>query len=266
MRTLPSLFVSHGAPTFALEAGQVGPLLRQLGQTLPRPRAIVMVSAHWQSQGVRVTGAARPETIHDFRGFDDALYELRYPAPGEPALARQIVEQLNGAGWPTRLDPHRGLDHGAWVPLLHLYADADVPVVQVSLPHDLDGPGAEALGLLLAPLADDNILIIGSGSLTHNLRDVFLGTQKFAYAKEFTDWIRAAVARGDRDALRDALIMAPQAQRAHPTPEHYWPLVVAAAAGQNGPGTLLDGGMTHRVLSMDAFVFGRLPPSELESI
>lgn len=258
---LPSLFVSHGSPTFALEPGLAGPALTALGRELPRPRAVLVVSPHWMTAQPVVSTAAAPETIHDFGGFAPALYRLRYPAPGHPALAQRALELLSAAGWEARSHPGRGLDHGAWVPLLHLYPQADVPVFQVSLPARLDGDSAYALGQALAPLADEGVLIVGSGSLTHNLYEVAWHEPEAAdYASEFAAWIGEAVAHGRHAALRHAIDEAPHGHRAHPTPEHYWPLVVAAgAAGADAPTRLIKGCIEHGVLAMDGFAFGQVP-------
>ncbi|WP_376691157.1 DODA-type extradiol aromatic ring-opening family dioxygenase [Wenzhouxiangella sp. EGI_FJ10409] len=257
--SLPCLFVSHGAPTFALEPGVIGEKLNALGRQLPPVKAIVIVSPHWISEGViGVTAGSRPETMHDFGGFDPALNELQYPAPGDPVLAERILEQLNGAGWTAQAERQRGLDHGAWVPLLHMFPDAAVPVVQVSLPGDLDGERAWQLGRSLAPLSELGVLVIGSGSLTHNLYEVFRGAEDVGYAQEFVEWIRRVVRSGQLERLMAGLEEAPHAQRAHPTPEHFWPLVVAAAAAGSGATSVLEGGMRYRVLPMDAFVFGSL--------
>ena len=142
MPHLPVLFVSHGSPMFAVEPGEAGPQLARLGRTLPRPRAVLVLSPHWMTPGgVRVTGSTAPETIHDFGGFPPELYRIQYPAPGAPDVAGRAVGLLQAAGWNAALDPQRGLDHGAWVPVRHLYPQADVPVVQVSMPRDLDGAG-----------------------------------------------------------------------------------------------------------------------------
>lgn len=256
MQSLPSLFVSHGAPTFALEPGVIGTKLRSLGRQMPPLEAVVIVSPHWMTRTIRVTANPRPETIHDFRGFDPALYEIHYPAPGEPDLAGYIVDLLNGADWPAQTDHERGLDHGAWVPLLHMYPEARVPVVQVSLPANLDGESAWSLGRALSSLTDEGVLVTGSGSLTHNLHEVFRGVEDAAYAEAFARWVRQAARTGDHERLKSGLQMAPHARRAHPTPEHYWPLLVAAGAGRANPVTVLEGGMSHGVLCMDAFVFG----------
>ena len=259
MSRLPSLFISHGAPTFALEPGLAGPRLAALGQALPRPQAVLLVSPHWTTPAPRVSLAAQPQTIHDFGGFDPALYRIDYPAPGHPALAARAVEVLKAAGWPAQADPGRGLDHGAWVPMRHLFPQADVPVFQVSLPARLDAAAAWSLGEALAPLADEGVLIIGSGSLTHNLAE-FREQDDAAeepYVREFAAWVHETVIAGDGARLRRTLTEAPHAARAHPTPEHFWPLLVAAgAAPAQAPWHTVDGGIVHRVLSMDGVLFG----------
>ena len=258
MNRLPSLFVSHGAPTFAIEPGLAGPQLTALGRALPRPRAVLVVSPHWMTPSPRVGLVARPQTIHDFGGFDPALYEITYPVDGHPALAQRALEVLGDAGWTPQPDERRGLDHGAWVALRHLYPAADVPAFQVSLPSRLDPDTAWAFGAALAPLACEGVLIVGSGSLTHNLAEFRTGAgSDEAYAGEFAAWVRDAVARGDSARLRQTLDLAPHARRAHPTTEHFWPLLVAAGAAASAlPATVIDGGITHGVLAMDAFVFG----------
>lgn len=258
MHRHPTMFVSHGAPTFALEPGLAGRRLRELGQALQRPAAVLVVSPHWMTPTARVATAARPDTIHDFGGFDPALDDLRYPAPGHPGLAQRAIEVLRAAGWPAHADERRGLDHGAWVPLMHLLPLADVPVFQVSLPSRLDAESAWAFGAALAPLAAEGVLVVGSGSLTHNLYEFGMehGVGE-RYAAEFAQWMREAVASGDCERLQFALERAPHARRAHPTAEHFWPLLVAAgAAASRRPATVIDGGIVHRVLAMDAYVFG----------
>ena len=257
---LPVLFISHGSPTFAIEPGTVGPALTALGQTLPRPKAVLVVSPHWMTREPRVATSAAPQTMHDFGGFPPALYQLNYPAPGHPALAQRAIELLRAADWAAEADAQWGLDHGAWVPLMHLLPGADVPVFQVSLPARLDGARAYAYGQALAPLAHEGVLIIGSGSLTHNLHGLRFDAPDApaqAYAVEFAAWINDVVTRRDHARLQQTMALAPHAQRAHPSAEHLWPLLVAAgAAGTEVPARRIDGGMTHGVLSMDAFVFG----------
>ena len=261
MTRLPTVFVSHGAPTFALEPGLAGPQLGALGRALPRPQAVLVVSPHWMTQGARVGLSPQPATIHDFGGFPQPLYDIRYPATGHPELARRTLAVLQQAGWSAQGDERRGLDHGAWAPLLHLYPDADLPTLQVSLPFDANPNSAYALGQAFVPLADDGVLIIGSGSLTHNLDEFRMSESEgdaAAYAQEFSAWIREAVAAGDLARLRQALDLAPYAARAHPTNEHFLPLLVAAGAAlKHTPVTVLNGGIRHGVLSMESYVFGQ---------
>lgn len=258
MKRMPTLFISHGSPTFALDPGKAGPALSALGRALPRPEAVLVVSPHWMTREPRVAVTPHPQTIHDFGGFPPALYRLQYPAPGAPEVAQRAIELLRAAGHAAEADAQWGLDHGAWVPLMHLLPQADVPVFQVSLPVRMDGASAYAYGQALAPLRDEGVLIVGSGSLTHNLyelrRDDEVGE---SYASEFADWVAQVLAAGDHARLCQTMALAPHAQRAHPTAEHLWPLMVAAgAAGTHEPVTRIDGGVSHGVLAMDAHLFG----------
>lgn len=262
MPDLPVLFISHGAPTFALEPGLLGPQLTALGQRLQGVRAVLVISAHWQAHGADVTGAAAPQTVHDFGGFPEPLYRLRYPAPGATALAAETAAQLQAAGFESAVDPRRGLDHGAWVPLLHLLPRADVPVLQVALPHDLDGSAALRLGAALAPLRQRGVLIVGSGGVTHNLRDYFRGpTAPVDYAPRFVAWVHARLQARDSEVLARYRSATPDGVRAHPTEEHFLPLLAAFGASDSGDSLqALEGGIDHQVLSMDSFFWG-LPPS-----
>jgi 4,5-DOPA dioxygenase extradiol len=261
---LPSLFVSHGSPTFALDPGLAGARLTELGRRLPRPAAVLVLSPHWITGDVRVSSCAHPETIHDFGGFPEALYRIQYPASGAPEIAMQALTLLNTDRWNATADEQRGLDHGAWVPLLHLFPQADVPVIQVSMPHSLDSAGAVRLGRTLAPLAEQGVLIVGSGSITHNLYEVRWDNSDpgTTYAQEFVDWARRAVRTHDEAALANYLQSAPHARRAHPTPDHYLPLPFAfGASDRDAPVQVIDGGMTFGVLAMDAYLFGSAPAS-----
>ncbi|WP_286903198.1 DODA-type extradiol aromatic ring-opening family dioxygenase [Vreelandella sedimenti] len=256
--SFPLLFVSHGAPMFAIEPGLAGKNLTELGRELPRPDAIVILSPHWMTRDeISVTASTSPETIHDFGGFPDALYQIQYPAPGAPALASKIVDMLSNTGWKSRLDDHRGLDHGAWVPLLYLAPEADIPVVQVSMPASLDTRDAWQLGKTLKPLRDINVLIVASGSLTHNLYE-FRGatTHGAQYVKDFAAWTTKSLASGNLDQLLDYKQYAPSAERAHPTDEHFLPLFIAlGAAGESYETRVVEGGVTHGVLAMDSYLF-----------
>jgi 4,5-DOPA dioxygenase extradiol len=265
MTTAPSLFVSHGSPMFALEPGLLGPALQRIGRALPDLAAVVIVSPHWQTRGVRVAAGPAPQTIHDFGGFPPPLYALQYTPPGAPELAGDVAAMLANAGFDVAIDTQRGLDHGAWVPMRYLKPDADVPVFQVSLPHDLDAAGALRLGRALAPLRARGVLVLGSGSLTHNLYEFRQHIRDPEYAQAFADWVADAVRRRDVDALVRYRERAPHAARAHPSEEHYLPLLVAFGASDDGDtATLVEGGMTYGVLSMDSFGFGLPQGLELE--
>lgn len=259
--SVPAVFVSHGAPTLALDTGPARSFLAGLGRTLGRPRAIVVVSAHWEADEVRVGAAARPATIHDFFGFPAPLYELRYPAPGAADLAGEIVELLTAAGYGAALDYERGLDHGAWVPLSLMYPDADIPVLQVSINPARSPAHHWRLGRVLCALRATGVLVIGSGSMTHNLQD--FRRQRHAvdapvetYAEEFSEWFAAHLADGDLDALLAYRERAPAAGRAHPTDEHLLPLYVAlGAAGVSWSAERVHHGFMHGAIAMDCYLF-----------
>jgi 4,5-DOPA dioxygenase extradiol len=256
----PALFVSHGAPTFALEPGLLGPKLTQLGEQLSSLAAVAVVSAHWQTPGVQVMRTPKPDTIHDFGGFPPALYRLRYPAPGAPALAGDTAALLKAAGFEVSFDDDRGLDHGVWVPMLYLLPAARIPVFQVSLPLAFDAENALKLGRALKALRQQGVLVMGSGSLTHNLREIGqTDPNNTRYAVEFTAWIRRQVQARDFGALVDYRRRAPHAERAHPTEEHFLPLLVAVGASDDEDVIdVIEGGMTYGVLSMESYVFGRV--------
>ncbi|RUO79982.1 dioxygenase [Idiomarina tyrosinivorans] len=259
MARLPSLFVSHGAPTFALAPGRAGQALAQLGQQLVGVKAIVVVSAHWQSQQLTINANPQPVTVHDFGGFPQPLYELEYPVQGHPQLAHAVSEYLQVQGYQPRLDSQRGLDHGVWVPLLHLRPQADWPVVQLSLPYHASPQWLFDLGQALNTFAEQGVLIIGSGSLTHNLQDVvFNAQQPVAYAERFQQWITERLQQHDRAAVIRALNDAPDAARAHPTTEHFLPLLFAlGAAAPDYHLQTIKGGIEHRALAMDGFCFNQ---------
>jgi 4,5-DOPA dioxygenase extradiol len=237
VNALPILFLSHGSPMQAIESGIASRTWSALGRTLPRPKAVLMVSAHWESTVPMLTGNPKPQTVHDFGGFPDALYALRYPAPGSPDLAARAVALLKASGITAGVDGCRGLDHGAWVPLLHMYPDHAIPVVQMSVQPELGTAHHVALGRALAPLAREGVLIVGSGHATHNLRDWM--TQRgrgdpMPYAKAFARWLDERLAAHDTQALVDYRERAPDAARAHPSEEHILPLHVAWGAAGNG--------------------------------
>ncbi len=255
-----ALFVPHGSPMFALYPGAVGPALAAAIQGLATPRAIVVISPHWETDIPTVGFASQLETIHDFGGFDPRLFEIQYPATGCPEAAHQVVEVLEDAGFPVSVDQERGLDHGAWVPLRQMYPDADVPVVPVSLQSHLGVGGAYQLGQALAPLRAQGFLIIGSGNITHNLGDYRLASSQqgasFDYLRAFPDWMKQQLQNHDLNALLDYRRRAPDAARAHPSDEHLQPLYVAlGAAGPEAEVEQLHNGISDYVLAMDAYAF-----------
>ena len=258
MTQAPVFFISHGAPTFALEPGLLGPQLHKLGAQLANVKAVLVVSPHWQTRDVKVTTTPKPDTVHDFGGFPAELYTLQYPAPGQPELANAAAQLLAAAGFATSQDAQRGLDHGAWVPLYHLLPKAEVPVFQVSMPVSLTTAQALEMGRALAPLRAQGVLIVASGSMTHNLYEIRQpDAQPEAYAREFAAWVRTAVLAHAAQPLVHYRAEAPQAARAHPTQEHFLPLLVALGAQQEGDAVqVLDGGITHGVLSMESYVWG----------
>ncbi|TAN54213.1 MAG: dioxygenase [Betaproteobacteria bacterium] len=254
---LPTLFLSHGSPMHALDAGAAGKAWAKLGRTLPRPRALLIASAHWETNLPMLTGNPKPETIHDFFGFPEPLYRIRYAAPGEPEIAARALAALKDAGFTAALDGCRGLDHGAWSPLLHMYPEADVPVVQVSLQTALGPRHHLALGRALAPLAAEGVLVIGSGHMTHNLRDRRAdGAPPLAYAREFQTWTDAQIRVPDLDALADYRSRGPHGARAHPTEEHFMPLFFAlGAAAPVFHAERIHDGIESGALAMDAYRF-----------
>lgn len=259
MNALPTLFVSHGAPTFALEPGSTGAALAALAQRLPRPRAILAVSAHWETPGPAVSAATAPETIHDFYGFPAPLYQLRYPAAGAPWLADRVATLLGETKQGATIDPGRGLDHGAWVPLMHMWPEADIPVAQLSIQTHLGPSHHYAVGQALAPLAREGVLILASGGVTHNLREFRMSRENESiapYVVEFRDWLAEHLVADDVDAVLDYRARAPHGARAHPSEDHFLPLFVAlgAAAGSQRF-ERVHAAVTYGVIGMDAYVF-----------
>src|SRR5262245_28399158 len=231
MSTLPSVFLSHGSPMHALEAGAAGRAWAALGKRLGKPRALAIASAHWETGLPQLTGAAKPETIHDFYNFPEPLYRIRYAAPGAPQVAQRVQALLKDGGFTAAIDGCRGLDHGAWSPLLYMYPDADVPVVQLSVQTPLGTRHHLALGRSVKDLRDEGILVIGSGHLTHNLHDWARGRGKAEpYASEFQAWVKKLIDDRNVDELLDYRSRSPHGARAHPTEEHFMPLFVALGA------------------------------------
>ena len=256
---MPVVFLSHGAPTLAVEDVSDTRAWAALAKELPRPREILVVSAHWDTPEPRVSSTARPETIHDFFGFPRELYEQRYPAPGAPDLAARAARDVQAAGLACEIDPARGLDHGAWVPLKWMYPEADIPVTQLSVQSARGTRHHHTLGRAIADLRDDGVLILGSGGIVHNLRELEWhqrgSKEPTEWARNFNEWIATHVERGALDELVDYRRQAPSASRSHPTEEHFDPFFVAMGAG-GFPAQRLELGFDLGSLGMDGYVFG----------
>ena len=254
---MTTVFVSHGAPTLILEPGETGRMLADLARALPRPGAILVVSAHWDTRVPTVSLASFPETIHDFSGFPAELYAKQYPAPGAPGLADQVVELLQASGIFTQTHPDRGLDHGAWVPLSLMYPVADIPVTQLSIQSRHTPAQQFALGQALQPLHAQNILILASGAVTHNLSDFFTGDRDVAplsYVNLFADWVADQLAKEQSQTLLNYRMESREGSQAHPSEDHLMPLFVAAGSGTGIPKRYVPE-TTYGILAMDAYVW-----------
>lgn len=255
VKPLPTLFLSHGSPMHAIEPGAVRTVWEAIARGLPRPKALLIASAHWETNLPMLTGNAKPETIHDFYGFPKPLYEIGYPAPGAPAVAQRALALLKDAGFTAAVDGCRGLDHGAWSPLLYMYPEADVPVVQVAVQTPLGPKHHLELGRALAPLSAEGVLIIGSGHMTHNLRERSNGGPA-AYVLAFQEWVDQRIRSRDFDSLVHYRELNPGGVRAHPTDEHFLPLFVALGAAREGyKAERLYDGVEMGTLAMDAYLF-----------
>jgi 4,5-DOPA dioxygenase extradiol len=253
---MPVIFAAHGAPVLFDDAQWMGELAAWAA-AIPKPRSILMISAHWEQRPAALGATRTVPLVYDFYGFPERYYRTRYPAPGAPGLAARLRELLGSKGIPCADEPERGLDHGAYVPLVAMYPAADVPVLQVSMPR-LDPQELFGFGRALAPLRDEGVLVFGSGFLTHNMSYAFRpGTP--GWAREFDAWAESALSRFDVDALLDFQRRAPTARTALPTWEHYAPvLVTAGAAADASPQTTfpitgwwMDGAFTKRSVQFD---------------
>jgi 4,5-DOPA dioxygenase extradiol len=257
MAAFPSLFVSHGSPMLYLEDVPARAFLAGLSSKLGQPRAVVAISGHDIARAPSIGASATHEAVHDFYGFPRELFELRYSPPGDPALARDVLARLADAGIAATLHEERGIDHGIWAPLKLMYPGENVPVVPLALTGSMDASLHIAMGRSLAPLRDDGVLVMGSGSFTHNLREMQREPSAAPpYVGEFRAWISLALARHDDDALAHWRERAPHAARAHPTPEHFEPLLVAyGAGGHDSRVEHLHASEQYGALAMDAFAF-----------
>lgn len=262
---LPTLYVSHGSPMAALGAGEAGAFWRRLGPAISaafgRPRAILAVSAHSLAREPALLAAGRHEAVYDFGGFPDALYQLRYDAPGAPALAEHVAGLLRAADIPVHVLPEGGLDHGIWTPLRSMFPDADVPVLPLAWPPRWSPDRLFALGQALAPLASEGVLVMGSGAITHNLRlwaggRAPIDSPEIPESAGFRTWVAGRAASADWPALLDYRAQAPHAAHMHPTDEHWLPFYVAGGAGGGTAGRRMHASLTHGHLGMDVYAFG----------
>ncbi|WP_201580344.1 class III extradiol ring-cleavage dioxygenase [Psychrobacter sp. Pi2-52] len=249
---LPALFISHGAPTLAIEQSATTSALARIGQNLPKPRAIVIMSAHWQSAKLEISSNPQPKTWHDFSGFSPELYDIQYPAIGQPALAETLAQQLTARGITCSVNPVRACDHGVWAPLSHLYPEADVPIVQISLPQHYDSIACYQLGAQLAHLRDEQILVIGSGNITHNLQALRWEANSIDQAaKAFKQWLLQQLKIDIPTALDWQQY--PDYKDIHPSDEHLLPLFFALGNGQRV--SVVHQSMAHHSLGMDIYRF-----------
>ena len=254
----PAIFISHGSPLMALQGGTARDFLQGLGKSLGDPRAVVMVSAHWETDGVAVSTAGKQSTIHDFGGFPQALYDMHYPAPGAPELAADVARRLLDAGFCVTEDPERGLDHGAWIPMMLMYPEADIPVFQVSIDPEAGPDHHLKLGQILRGLRAEGVLIVASGSMGHNLGEVRRDSPDmpaYPWVAAFADWVHDRTLAHDIEALLNYRSLAPHAVRNHPRDEHFLPLFAAIGAGNGTAGRRLHQSTMYGALAMDAYAF-----------
>jgi 4,5-DOPA dioxygenase extradiol len=261
---MPSVFISHGSPMTAIQDAPARRFLLEFGEQLPRPKAILMLTAHFEAAIPAFTVDDRPQMIYDFGDFPKPLYEIVWPAPGAPELAMKAAGMLQQAGYKCGIVRQRGFDHGTWVPLSLMYPDAGIPVAQISVVPEEGSAYHIDLGRKLAVLRDEGVMIVGSGSLTHNLRALNqLGRQLDApvqpWVAEFTDWIAEKVTAGDTEAIANYRDTAPYAHENHPYDEHFLPLPFAMGAGAgaegSAKGTRVHASYEYGVLAMDCYVF-----------
>ena len=257
----PTVFVSHGSPMLMLHNTQARDFLTGFGTTLGRPKAILMCSAHYESTEPTLSADAKPEMIYDFGGFPQALFEMIYAAPGDPELAQRAAQLLSKGGLSATTQTHRGYDHGTWVPLKLMYPDADIPVVQLSVQTGKSAAHHAHMGRLLAPLRNEGVLIMGSGSLTHNLYELMRSRRVLEspvpeWVSVFGEWAHERTTAGALDDICNYLERAPYARENHPSAEHYLPLPFAmGAAGEGAKGTRVHTSHEYGVLMMDAYTF-----------
>lgn len=253
---MPSLFLPHGAPDLPLSAHPAAKFLQQLGKNIPKPKGIVVISAHWETFGVQMTTAPELETIYDFGGFSPELHDLKYAAKTSPELIKKLKNLLADDNIELLSNNRRGLDHGAWIPLLLAFPDADIPIVQLSLDRRMNAEGLFKFGQILGKLREDDILIIGSGASVHNLGRISPeGTPVADWAIAFNGWLAEVIENNDWQKLLK-FSTAPHYKLAHPSPEHLLPLIVAAGAGLDETTSQIHSSFSYGSIGMSAWMFG----------
>ncbi len=261
MTRMPVLFLSHGAPSLVLEENETTRFLNSLSRRMPRPKAILMVTAHWETSRIQVSAAEQPGMIYDFAGFPEAMYRMEYRAPGSPVIADEIINLLKTAGFTDAgTNSERGFDHGTWVPLKLIFPNADIPVVQIPVQPHAGASHHHKIGKALRSLRDQGILIIGSGGATHNLREFgryLPGSTPAEHVVKFDQWLFNSLINDDETALLDYVNQAPDALRNHPTPEHLLPLFVPfGARHENETAQRIFHRIDYGMLSMAAYGWG----------
>ncbi|XP_058090188.1 extradiol ring-cleavage dioxygenase-like, partial [Magnolia sinica] len=257
---MDTFFLSHGSPTLSIDEEMPARHFMKSWQEKifrPRPKSILMISGHWETSVPTVNVVERNDTIYDFYGFPKPMYELKYPAPGAPQLAKRVKELLTGADFKNvKEDKTRGLDHGAWVPLMLMYPEADIPVCQLSVQTKMDGTYHYNMGKALTPLKEEGVLVIGSGSATHNLRAIRMDGTTVPWAIDFDEWLKETLLNGRYDDVNHYEEKAPAAKTAHPWPDHFYPLHVAlGAAGEGAKAELIHHSWSHGALSYSSYRF-----------
>ncbi len=257
----PSLFLSLGSPMMAIENSQTTQFFRNLAKNLPQPKAIVIFSAHYDRRGpVTITSGHTLGTIHDFYGFPKPLYDIDYSAHGSPDLAQKAASLLKDAGIPAQLDPSQGLDHGAWIPMLYMYPEKNIPIIQVSINSAMDAVFHFEIGRWLRPLREEGVMFVGSGGISHNLREIFApmrDPQRVEKVNQFTQWVSVQLASGNISNLLDYLDKGPHARFNHPTPDHYLPLpCILGTSYDDEIGEVLHRAIDLEILALDAYGFG----------
>ncbi len=260
MSAMPVLFIGHGSPMNILEKNAYTDALKTLAASLPLPKAILVVSAHWVTPGLKVTASPAPRQIYDFYGFPDELYKVEYAPPGDPALASRAAGLLAAAGFPCKEDPGRGIDHAAWAVLVHMYPEARIPVLELSLDYKAHPSSLFDLGAGLAALRDEGVLIMGSGNIVHNLYKIEYDTnaKPYPWTLQFNELVKAAVASGDREKLAAFALPIDESREAVPTPEHYLPFLAALGAmADSEKATVFHESFQNASIAMTGFISSR---------